>query len=198
MGHVRALSALAVALTAATPAASQAPAGPGAPAMILSTTAFPDGGQIPVRFSQAAPGVAPGEGTSPPLTWTNTPAGTVSFVLHMHDMEVARNKTTEDQVHWLVWNIPGTATGLPEGVLRGSTLADRSRQISATGPMYRGPGAGATGPLHHYVFELYALDAALEVEPTDEAVATRTKVFAALQGHILGKAVYLGLFRRPN
>ena len=37
--------------------------------------------------------------------------GIVSFLLHMHDPDVARNKTTDTQVHWLVWNIPGTATG---------------------------------------------------------------------------------------
>ena len=114
-----------------------------APAMTLSSPAFADGAQIPVKFSQAAEGVPPGEGTSPALTWTNVPAGTASFVLHMHDMELARNKTTDDQVHWLVWNIPGTAKGLPEGVPKGAQLADGSYQISATGQMYRGPGAPA-------------------------------------------------------
>ena len=91
---------------------AQAPAAGGqAPAMTLSTPAFPDGSDIPVKYTQAAPGVKPGEGTSLPLTWANAPAGTQSFVLHMHDMEAARNKTTDDQVHWLVWNIPATAKG---------------------------------------------------------------------------------------
>ena len=164
----------------------------------LSTTAFADGGVIPVRFSQAAPGAAPGEGTSPALTWANAPANTQSFVLHMHDMEVVRNRTTDDQLHWLVWNMAATATGLPEGVARGALLPDGSRQTSATGPVYRGPGAGANGPMHHYVFELYALDIPLPLEAVDDAFATRTKVFEAMQGHILGKAVYLGLFRRPQ
>jgi hypothetical protein len=42
----------------------------------------------------------------------------------MRDPDVARNRGTEDQVHWLVWNIPGTATGLPEGVPKGATLPD--------------------------------------------------------------------------
>src|SRR5882672_10733797 len=133
-----------------------APAAAG-PAMTLTIPAFPDGGQIPVKFSQAAEGAAPGEGTSPAMSWANTPAGTQSFVLNMHDMEVVRNKTTDDQAHWVVWNIPATATGLPEGVAKGSQRPDGSYQISATGPMYRGPGAPATGPQHHYVFELFAL-----------------------------------------
>jgi Raf kinase inhibitor-like YbhB/YbcL family protein len=160
--------------------------------MTLTTTAFQEGGQIPVRFTQA------GEQTSPALNWTNTPPGTQSFVLHMHDMEVARNRTTDDQVHWLVWNIPGTATGLPEGVPAGADRPDGSRQTSASGPVYRGPGAPAAGPLHHYVFEIYALDTKLDVPHAADAFLTRTEVMKAMQGHVLGKAVLVGLFRRPQ
>src|SRR5262245_62743950 len=175
-----------------------APAAPAGPAMTLTIPAFPDGGQFPVKYSQAAEGVAPGECTSPAMTWANAPAGTQSFVLNMHDMDVARNKTTDDQAHWVVWNIPAAATGLPEGVPKGSQLADGSYQISATGPVYRGPGAPASGPLHHYMFEIYALDTKLAVQPAADAFETRTNVFRAMQGHILGKAVYGGLFRRPQ
>src|SRR5262249_15807684 len=131
---------------------------PAAPAMTMTIGAFPDGTDIPVKYSQAAPGAAPGEGTSPAITWANVPAGTQSVVLNTHGKEGARNKTTDDQAHWVVWNIPGTATGLPESVPKGAKLADGSFQISATGQVYRGPGAGANGPKHHYMFELYALD----------------------------------------
>jgi Raf kinase inhibitor-like YbhB/YbcL family protein len=166
--------------------------------MTLSTTAFPDGGQIPVKYSQAAEGAAPGEGTSPALTWANPPAGTQSFVLHMHDLWLARNRTTDDQVHWLVWNIPASSTGLTEGQPKGAQLPDGSYQVSATGPVYRGPGAPANGPHHHYVFELFALDTKLDVQPLADAFETRTNVMKAMQGHILGKAVYVGLFKRPQ
>jgi len=176
-------------------AAASAAAGP---AMTLTILGFPDGGQIPVKFSQAAEGAAPGEGTSPAMNWANPPAGTQSFMLNMHDMDVARNKTTDDQAHWVVWNIPATATGMPEGVPKGPQLADGSYQISATGPMYRGPGAAANGPPHHYMFELFALDTKLDVKPTADAFETRANVMKAMQGHILGKAVYGGLFRRPQ
>jgi Raf kinase inhibitor-like YbhB/YbcL family protein len=172
-------------------------AAPG-PAMTMTVTGFPDGGQIPVRFSQAAEGAAPGEGTSPAITWTNAPPATQSFVLHMHDMDVARNRTTDDQVHWLVWNIPASASGLPEGVAKGSQRPDGSYQISATGPVYRGPGAPAAGPLHHYMFEVFALDTKLDVPPAGDAFETRANVLKAMQGHILGKAVYGGLFKRPQ
>lgn len=172
-------------------------AAPG-PAMTMTVAGFPDGGQFPVRFSQAAEGAAPGEGPSPAITWSNAPAATQSFVLHMHDMDLARNRTTDDQPHWVVWNIPATATGLPEGAPKGNPRADGSFQISATGPVYRGPGAPATGPMHHYVFELFALDAKIDVQPTTDAFETRANVLKAIQGHILAKAVYGGLFRRPQ
>jgi Raf kinase inhibitor-like YbhB/YbcL family protein len=171
---------------------------PAAPAMTLTVAGFADGADIPVKFSQASPGAAPGEGTSPAITWTNVPAGTQSFVLNMHDMDVARNKTTDDQAHWVVWPIPATATGLPEGLPKGSKLPDGSYQISATGQVYRGPGAGANGPRHHYMFELYALDTKIDVQPTADAFETRANVMKAMQGHVLGKAVYGGLFKRPQ
>src|SRR6202453_3586411 len=171
---------------------------PTQPAMTLTIPGFPDGGQIPVKFSQAAPGVAVGEGTSPAMSWANAPAGTQSFFLHMHDMDLARNKTTDDQAHWVVWNIPATATGLPEGVPKGPKLANGAFQISATGQMYRGPGAGANGPKHHYMFELYALDTTVDVQPAADAFETRANVMKAIQGHILAKAVYGGLFKRPQ
>jgi Raf kinase inhibitor-like YbhB/YbcL family protein len=165
---------------------------PAAPAMTLTSTAFPDGGPIPSKYTQA------GDQVSPALAWTNTPPNTASFVLHMHDLEVARNHTSEDQLHWLVWNIPASATGLPEGVPRGADLPDGSHQTSASGPVYRGPGAPASGPMHHYTFEIYALDTKLDVPAAADAFETRANVMKAMQGHILGKAVYMGLFHRPQ
>jgi Raf kinase inhibitor-like YbhB/YbcL family protein len=192
------IGALPLAVAAQTPAPA-APGGqpaaatqPPRPAMTLTTTAFPDGDPIPVKYTQA------GEQVSPPLTWSNVPPGTQSFVLHMRDPDVARNKGTEDQVHWLVWNIPGTATGLPEGVPKGADLLDGSHQISASGPVYRGPGAPASGPPHHYTFEVFALDTKLDVTAGADAWVTRTAVWKAMEGHVLGKAVYVGLFRRPQ
>jgi len=64
--------------------------------------------------------------------------------------------------------------------------------------MYRGPGAAANGPKHHYVLELYALDFKPGVKPAPDAFETRTMLMKEIQGHVLGKAVYLGLFKRPN
>ncbi len=140
-------------------------AGGAPPVVTLTIPSFPDGGQFPVKFSQAAPGVPVGEGTSPAMTWANAPAGTQSFFLNMHDMDLARNKTTDDQAHWVFWNIPATITGLPEGVPR---IAAARRKLSGQrhGPHVPRSGAGANGPFHHYIFELYALDIKLDGKPT--------------------------------
>ena len=188
-------------LLIAAPIAAQRGGQPGgAPArpMTMTIAGFPDGGQLPVKYTQAAPGAAVGEGTSPAISWANVPAGTQSLFLNFHDLDSVRNKTTDDQAHWIVWNIPPTTTSLPEGVPRGAQLADGSYQMSATGPIYRGPGAPATGPFHHYTFELYALDIKPDVKPGADAFETRTNLLKAIQGHIIGKAVYAGLFRRPE
>lgn len=195
--------AAAVAISAQAPAppagqaapAPQAGRGPAAPAMVLSTPAFPDGGVIPNRHTQVQQAE---RGISPQLVWTNAPAATQSFVVHMRDPEVARNRTTEDQVHWLVWNIPATEKGLPEGMPEGAQLPNGIRQISASGAVYRGPGAPAAGPMHHYTFEVYALDTKLDVPAGADAWETRRSLFKAMDGHVIGKAVMVGLFKRPQ
>jgi len=185
-------------LPSAIPAEAQQAAAARPPAMALTIPAFPDGTDIPPEFTQAGENVASGKGKSPQISWENVPEGTQSFVLHMHDIDVARSKTSDDQLHWLVWNIPATATELSEGVPEGSPLADGSEQTSASGPFYRGPGAPASGPRHHYVFELYALDTRLDVQAGEDGFADRKQVTDAMQGHILGKAAYVGLFKRPQ
>jgi Raf kinase inhibitor-like YbhB/YbcL family protein len=160
--------------------------------MTLTTTAFNDGGVIPNKFTQA------GDQVSPALAWTGAPDSAKSYVLIMHDIDVASGPAGEDVLHWLAWNIPGNATSLPEGMPQGGDQPNGMRQISVSGPMYRGPGAPPTGPLHHYVFELYALDVTIDVPAVGQTPqATRAAVMAAMQGHIRGKGVLVGLFKRP-
>ncbi len=193
--------ALVASITGASIAAAQgtpAPATQQPPPMVLTISGWADGEQIPPRFTQA------GEQTSPEMKWTNVPAGTKSFVVNMLDPDVSVQRTTEPQPHWIVWNIPASATGMPEGVKPGPDLPDGSHQISASGLQYRGPGAAANGPLHHYTFEVYALDIPVEVTASQAtptiaaALETRANVMKAMQGHVLGKAVYVGLFHRPK
>jgi Raf kinase inhibitor-like YbhB/YbcL family protein len=159
--------------------------------MTLTSAAWPDGGPIPAKHSQ------PGGDVSPALSWTNAPETTVSFVLIVHDLDAVTGGGADDLLHWLVWNIPGAARSLPEHVPQGATLTDGSRQISATGPNYRAPGAPASGPPHHYVFEIYALDATIDVPAVGASPAqTRAAVIAAMAGHVRGKGVFTGLFKR--
>lgn len=170
-------------------AIAQAPAAPAAPGLTLSTPAFPDGGVIPNKFSQAE-----AKFVSPKLEWSNVPANTVSFALVTIDPDTALNKTAEEVTHWLAFNIPGTARELPEGVPNTAQLPDGTIQgKNRRGePGYLGMGAGAAGPYHHYTFQLYALDAKLELGPE----ATRADLEKAMSGHILAKAVMVGRFHR--
>jgi Raf kinase inhibitor-like YbhB/YbcL family protein len=185
------LTALLVCLAA--PAFAQQPAA--APrrapqaALALSSTAFEDGGIIPNKYTYSDP-----KPVSPALQWTDVPAGVVTFVLMMHDTDVSNRKGPEDNLHWMVFNIPGMATGLPENVPAATaTLPDGSVQAGKArgNPGYGAPGAPA-GPYHHYIFELYALDTKLDLTPQ----ATREDVLKAMDGHVVTKASMFARFHR--
>lgn len=172
----------------------------GAQTMTLITTAWPDGGMIPTRYTQAGPEI------SPAIQWSGAPVGTVSYVLTFVDADTVVNNSTDGLLHWMLWNIPGTETGIAQGRPDGFELEDGTRQISVSGSRYRGPGAPASGPIHHYVMELYALDTMIDVkvnpqgpqEPNPNVQAIRTSILQAMAGHIRAKAAYVGLFHRPE
>ena len=168
------------------------PAKPAAkPGVTLTTTAFQDGGIIPNKYTQAADG-AP---VSPALEWTHVPEGAVSFALILHDPDTSLHKSTEEVLHWMIFNIPGSARSLPQGVPNNAQLPDGATQAMNThgSPGYMGMGAGAAGPYHHYTFELFALDTKLSLGPD----ATRADALKAMDGHVLGKGVLVGRFHRP-
>lgn len=168
--------------------------------LTIVTTAWPDGGMIPLRYTQAGPEI------SPAIQWSTAPQDTRSFVLIFSDADSVANNSTDGILQWMVWNIPATATGLAQGQPDGFELPDGTRQVSVSGSRYRGPGAPASGPIHHYVMELYALDTMLDIkvnpqgpqEPNPNPQAIRTSVMQAMAGHIRGKAAYVGLFHRPQ
>lgn len=166
--------------------------GPPKQGFTLTSPAFPDGAEIPIKYTQAA---SPNPPVSVPLSWSNAPAGTVSFVMMFRDPDVAYQKKADDILHYMVLNIPGSATSLAEGVPPEASLPDGSVQPKNFRgvPGYLGPGAPAPGPHHHYTWELYALDTKLALG----ADATRADVLNAMNGHILGKAVFVGRFHRP-
>jgi Raf kinase inhibitor-like YbhB/YbcL family protein len=159
--------------------------------LTLSSPSWADGGMIPSKHSQV------GDELSPPLNWSAGPDGTMSYVLIVHDVDVTVGNGTDDMLHWMVWNIPAASRGLSEGQPQGNQWPDGSRQISATGPYFRGPGAAAAGPAHHYVFEVFALDSVIDVPAVGASPPlTRAAVMTAMTGHVRGKGVYVGLFKR--
>ena len=162
---------------------------PPAPGLTITSSDFEDGGVIPNKFTQAD-----ANPVSPKLDWTNVPAGTVTFALILHDPDAALQKKTDDVLHWMIFNIPGTAKGLPGGVPATAMMPDGTIQAkNLRGSVgFMGPGAGAQGPYHHYTFELFALDTKLDLGEG----ATRPDVLKAMDGHILGKGVLVGRFHR--
>jgi hypothetical protein len=164
--------------------------GPAGPGLTLTTTAFADGGEIPAKYTQSD-----ANPVSPKLEWTNVPPNTATFALILHDPDTALQRKTDDVLHWMIFNIPGSARELPEGVPAGKAeLPDGAIQAKNLrgNPGFMGPGAPAAGPHHHYTFELFALDTKLDLGPD----ATRAEVLSAMQGHILAKAVLVGRFHR--
>jgi len=167
-----------------------APKAPPTPGMALSSPDFEDGGVIPDKYTQAVP-----MPVSPRLVFGNVPAGTMSFALIMHDPDNALNKGTDDVLHWMVINIPGTARSLRQGMPLDAKLPDGTMQLKGIRSVgYMGPGNGAINPYHHYTLELYALDSTLALGPD----ASRADVMTAMQGHTTGKAVLVGRFKRTD
>jgi Raf kinase inhibitor-like YbhB/YbcL family protein len=179
-------------------APAAAPAGgppPPRPVLSVTSSAWSDGGEVPMKYSGR------GDNKSPAFEfhWTlgpnaiPAPDGLQTYAVIFHDIENSTNKTAVDTLHWTAFNIPGTAKGLSEGLASGD-LPDGTRNgpgIAARRgtPGYFGPGAGP-GPIHHYVFEFYALDTKLDLP----ANTTREDMLKAMDGHVIGKAAWFGRF----
>jgi Raf kinase inhibitor-like YbhB/YbcL family protein len=148
----------------------------------METDAFPDGGIVPPKFAGRG-GVQPG------FKFTGAPAGTVSYAIIFHDIDVSLKNTTDDVLHWMAWNIPASANGIPEGKLPEGSVQGNN----LTGqPAYMGPGAPAGPRFHHYVFELFALNANLDIPQT----ASRADLIKAMEGKIVAKSAYVGRFHQ--
>jgi Raf kinase inhibitor-like YbhB/YbcL family protein len=175
-------------VTGAEGLAAQQQAAPSPSKFKLTTSAYADDDWIPVQYTC---GVS--DAGSPGVQWSNAPSGTASFALVFHDTDAAPNKGAMDVTHWILWNIPGSATQLPasvqpdtspDGILQGKNV----RGVNG----YRPPCAPAGALPHHYVFELYALDANLDLP----AGSSRADLLKAMDGHVIGKATIVGIFRQ--
>jgi len=154
----------------------------------LMSSAYPEGSMIPTQYSCADPNAA-----SPALSWSNPPANTASFAIILHDTDAAPMKGTMDVTHWIFWGIPASSTSVaagvkpdssPDGIVQGKNI----RGVNGFQPSCPPPGATP----HHYIYEIYALDSKLDLP----AGSTRADLLKAMDGHVVGKATYVGLFGR--
>jgi Raf kinase inhibitor-like YbhB/YbcL family protein len=151
------------------------------PPLLMTSDAFPDGGIVPQKYAGRG-GVQPG------FKFSGAPEGTVSYAIIFHDLDVSLNGSTNDVLHWIVWNIPAAAGGIPEGSVPPGAVVGRG----ITGQnAYFGPGAPAGPRYHHYVFELYALNTNLDLPAT----AGREELLKAMEGKIVAKSAYVGRYR---
>ena len=155
--------------------------------MRLTSTAFTHESSIPTRFT------CDGEDVSPALSWSDGPGGVQTFALIMDDPDAPPGTW----VHWVAWNVEGSASGLPEGVPKEESLDGGASQGACWGVDsfdrvgYHGPCPPPGSP-HRYYFKLYALDARLDLP----ARATKDQVVRAMDGHILAETQLMGLYER--
>jgi Raf kinase inhibitor-like YbhB/YbcL family protein len=145
--------------------------------MQLTSPAFPDGGEIPTKYTQE------GLDISPPLEWTAVPRATKSFALIVDDPDAVE----ENWVHWIVVDLPAERHKLHENIgklAQGHVGLNGWQHATWEGPC---PPAGR----HHYQFKLYALDRTLDL-----ARPTRQDVEQAIEGHVLAEATLVGTYHR--
>jgi len=152
-------------------------------AMRLSSTVVQPNGAIPKKFTCDGPDL------SPPLRWSEPPAGTKSFALIMDDPDAPMGTW----VHWVIYDLPPTARALDENMPRQNEVSNGARQGRND---FRNVGYGGPcpppGPEHRYFFKLYALDARLNLK----SGATKADVEKATKGHVLGEAQLMGRYGR--
>ena len=156
--------------------------GAGGVKMELKSKAFEQGGLVPAKYT------CDGEDISLPLNWSDTPAGTPSFALISDDPDAP----VGTWVHWVIWNIPGSARALDENLPKSASLPNGARQGTTD---FRRVGYGGPCPpsgTHRYFFKLYALDTMLDLP----ASTTKKDLEKAMQGHILGQAELMGKYGR--
>lgn len=177
-----------------------------APALAISTAAFADGGDIPTQYSCF------GDNTSPALEWVGVPAETASLALLVYDLDAGAESGASNPIgfaHWIVYNLPADASGLPQNAPAGGALPDGGQQGSNDFAQFESPGSlfpggapvklvGYDGPCpggrHRYSFTLYALDTELQLAPEPDM----TQVLAAMEGHVLDQAAVVGAFAPPQ
>jgi Raf kinase inhibitor-like YbhB/YbcL family protein len=150
--------------------------------MTITSSAFKEGGSIPSRYT------CDGSDISPPLAWSQVPDGTRSLALICDDPDAPGGTW----VHWVLYDLPAGASGLPEGVTTGADSGTAGTQGIND---FRRSGYGGPCPpggSHRYFFRLYALSKELALAPG----ATKRDLLGAMKGAVLTEAALMGRYRR--
>ena len=157
--------------------------------IMVTSPALKSGEPIPRDYT------ADGKNISPPIAWTNAPAGTREFAVIMDDPDVPM---PQPFVHWVIYKIPATAKGLPENIpIDAATpmpaeIAGAVQGVSGfRRPIYRGPAPPA-GKVHNYHFTVYALDANLDLQPG----LNKQQLLEAIKGHVIGQGELVATYER--
>jgi len=158
----------------------------------VSSTAFDMHAMVPLANS------AYGDNVSPQLSWSDLPEGTVQLALVMDDPVVPM---PQPFVHWVAYNIPASASGLPENMTKDAVvtgipgLEGMINGLSGVGrPGYFGPRPPVNGHLHAYHFRVYAIDADLDLAEG----LNKDELLAAIDGHVLATGMLMGHYERKE
>ncbi|MBN2474864.1 MAG: YbhB/YbcL family Raf kinase inhibitor-like protein [Pirellulales bacterium] len=159
-------------------------------AIELTSEAFAHGQRIPAKYT------GEGEDVSPPLSWTGVPEATKELVLICDDPDAP---TADPWVHWVIYKIPATVTGLPEGISAKARLSNPPGALQGKNSWPSGQTIGYRGPMpppnhgtHRYFFTLYALEAKMVVEPRLDKKA----MLGEIQNHVLAEGQLMGTYER--
>lgn len=181
------VAAAAVALTV-----GAAPVARAADPFVLTSQAFADGGQVPLKHGGKREGSATckNENVALPFAWKNPPAGTKSFALIMIDPE---GRGSAGLVHFFAYGIPATMNGFAEGELNKASDKFVFGKGATPESMYFGPCSTSAYP-HHYTFLLVAYDLEPQALPGG---LSRDELLDKLQGHTKGVTGLVGLWGHP-
>jgi Raf kinase inhibitor-like YbhB/YbcL family protein len=151
--------------------------------MQVTSTAFTNGAAIPAQYT------CDGKNVSPPLTWSEVPQGARSLALIADDPDAP----AATWVHWVVYDLPPSTSGLAEDVPKSQFLAGGAKQgLNDFKHLGYGGPCPPHGKPHRYFFKLYALDTVLELKPG----VTKKDLEHAMQNHIVAQAQLLGTYQR--
>ncbi len=170
---------------AETEKAKETPASGEKPKLRVTSPAFENGKLIPKKFT------GEGDDVSPELAWTDLPEGTKEIVMIVDDPDAP---IAEPWVHWVIYGIPATNTGLKEGVAKKEKLDDGTIQGKNSWPEigYGGPMPPPGDGPHRYFFKVYAVSQKTGLEPG----ATKKEVLKAIEGNVLASGVLMGTYER--